>query len=109
MSVKWDKVKDTLASGDVRGIAFDGCHKIYVVLDDEHMQVMRGYGYGEDGSFLIESSNDAVLMATLRDWFNASCGLRFISSVRTVAGNPNEGFTELIEQGADEDEDEPRW
>ena len=100
MSIKWDKVEDTLDSGDVRGIAFDGCHKIYVLLDDGQMRTMRAYGYGEDGSTLVESSNAAVLMATLRDWFDASCGLRFISSVRTVAGNPNEGFTELIEQGA---------
>jgi hypothetical protein len=45
------------------------------------------------------------MLETIQDWYADSCGLRFVSAVRTVGGDPNEGFISLIEQGAD-DEDE---
>jgi len=41
-------------------------------------------------------------LETVQGWFEQSCGLRFISAVRSVEGDPNKGFTGLIEQGEDE-------
>jgi hypothetical protein len=80
-------------------IAFDGCHKIYIALDDEQARVFESYEY-----FLMDVEQDEAgrerAAKTLRDWYeDSSCGLRFISAVRTVAGDPNDGFVTVIEQG----------
>ena len=92
-----------------KGIAFDGCHKIYVLMDNEQVEKMTGYGYGDDeGSYLLtaDKMSKAEMLDTLERWFADSCGLRFINAVSTVDGDPNEGFTDLIPQGADWEEDE---
>lgn len=96
-----------------KGIAFDGCHKIYVLMDKEQVEKMTGYGYGVDeGSYLLtaDKMSKAEMLDTLENWFAESCSLRFIHGVSSVpeGTDPNEGFTSLIEQGADwrDDEDE---
>ena len=88
----WDTVQEAKA------IAWDTCHKIYIIMDDEQMAKMIEYGYGADilySSYLTPEE----MMNTLEDWYVNSCGLRFIEAVRTVEGDPNEGFTRLIAQG----------
>lgn len=109
--MSWSDVESQIPHAD--SIAFDGCHKIYVLLDAEQTAAMSSYGYGDntdaDGSRLYTSSEmtPEAMLATLHEWFEQSCGLRFISAVATVSGNPNEGFTGLIEQfELDEDEDD---
>jgi len=96
-----------------KGIAFDGCHKIYVLMDKEQVEKMTGYGYGDDyGSYLLtaDKMSKAEMLDTLETWFAESCSLRFINAVSSVpeGTDPNEGFTDLIPQGADwrDDEDE---
>lgn len=86
---------------EVKSIAWDGCHKIYVLLDDEQTAEMRGIGYGDEWGALIETNTlpDRTVLDILEHWFRESCGLVFINSVRTVAGNPNDGFGRIIEQG----------
>jgi hypothetical protein len=99
---------------EAKGIAFDGCHKIYVLMDDEQMELMKEYGYGaENPNFLVSSSQlDPAEMATVAmSWFKDSCGLRFIQGVRTDE-DPSKGFFDIIAQfegnegNWDEDEDE---
>lgn len=84
------------------GIAWDGCHKIYVLLDDEQVRIQSSCGYGDDdhGSRLLtcDKASADEMGTTLRDWFDASCGLRFINAIETVSGDPNGGFTDLIAQ-----------
>lgn len=92
----WDRVKAALE--DAKGICWDGCHKIYVLLDDEQVAVSKGYGY--DVLSVAELGVDAAL-ATLQQWYADSCGLRFVESVKTVDGDPNEGYVNLIAQFAD--------
>lgn len=90
-----------------KGIAWDTCHKIYVLMDEEQMTEMRGYGY--DPLIRIGASGFTVADAadTLRQWWEESCFLRFISAVRTNHEDPNAGFTSLIAQfELDEDEEE---
>jgi len=114
----WSEVEDALDTAT--GIAFDGCHKIYIMLDQEQYDQMVAYGYGEDGSHLIPSltaegqlaarrprmSGDEML-ATLKKWYEDSCPLKFVSAVETVDGDPNDGFTNLIPQFFEEEaEDE---
>jgi hypothetical protein len=96
-----------------KAIAYDTCHKIYVLMDDEQVALMREYGYGDanDPDCLITS--DQMTPSEMSDrvalWFEGSCGLRFISAVSTNHLDPNEGFIHIVEQfegQEDEDEDE---
>jgi hypothetical protein len=100
---------------EAKGIAFDGCHKIYVLMDDEQMSLMKEYGYGEDNpNFLISSSQlDPAEMATVAmSWFKDSCGLKFINAVYSDKTIGHEGFVNIIAQfegnegNWDEDEDD---
>lgn len=101
----WARVEGALSGA--KAIAFDGCHKIYVLMDDEQVEETRGYGYDQAPSQLITVTATGEALATLHAWYDESCGLRFINAVRTVEGDPNLGFTQLIAQFAeDEDEDE---
>lgn len=92
--IDWDSVEDAVA--DAKGIAFDTCHKIYVLMDDEQVALMRQYEYE-----LIHTSDEMTpsqMLETLRDWFDKSCPLKFIESVETNHEDPNAGFTTLIGQ-----------
>ena len=95
-SVK-EKVKDAKA------IAFDTCHKIYLLMDNEQVELMREYGY--DTLITAEQNTPDEMLAILQNWYEESCGLRFIDAVSTNHENPNAGFETLIGQG-DFDEDE---
>lgn len=99
-----DLLEEALTSAT--GIAWDGCHKIYVLMDEEQLDLMQSYGYGdsEGGSELmaIETEQDrARAFEIVKGWFEDSCGLRFISAVRTVPGDPNDGFTTIVAQFED--------
>lgn len=102
--IDWDVVEDAVSQS--KGIGFDGCHKIYVLMDNEQMHKMTSYGYGEDGSSLVYSSQMPAdeMFATVKRWYEDSCALKFVQSVTTVLDNPNEGFESLIEQGATDQE-----
>ncbi len=92
------------AVDDAKGIAFDTCHKIYVLMDTEQVEQMREYEYE-----LIHTSEEMTpsqMLATLHEWFEKSCPLRFIQSVATVsADDEDSGYETLIEQGATDEEE----
>lgn len=98
MDDRWEDVLD--ACGDAVAITWDGCHKIYVLMDDEQVELMTGYGYDP----IIPVVSDQLACETLREWYDESCWLRFISAVRSVDTDPNDGFTSLIGQFDDEEE-----
>lgn len=84
------------------GIAWDGCHKIYVLKDAEAMDTQRGYGYDENtklgGSRLfLVSDVDAAQM--LKSWWHHSCGLRFITAITS------DTYDHIISQGWDDPDD----
>jgi len=86
-------------------IAFDGCHKIYLAMDQNEAHLLRDeYGY----EFIVDNNGENDIVGTLADWFEISCGLRFISAVWSNETDANAGFVDLISQCArgDEDEDE---
>jgi hypothetical protein len=89
---------------DSKAIAWDGCHKIYVLMDDYQVMLMNEYEYPHAANTHTMSSGE--ILATLKDWYEDSCGLRFIQAVKTVPNNPNEGFIDLIPQFADYEEKE---
>jgi hypothetical protein len=99
--IDWSETE--LAVNEARGIAFDTCHKIYVLMDTKQVAEMREYEYE-----LIHTSEEMTssqMLETLKDWFEKSCPLRFIQAVETNLADPNAGFTALIEQGASDTED----
>lgn len=105
----WDSVEAYI--DEASGIAFDTCHKIYVIMDDKEVENMRGYGYGDEpdtDSLVTKSEKTASEMFEIvQQWYADSCGLRFVQAVASVpeGTDPNEGFTTLIGQG-DSDEEE---
>lgn len=83
----WAKVEEVLPSA--KAMHFNGCHKIYLSMDDTEVEQMRRYGYD-----VVEPN-----LETLRGWFEESCSLRFINAVHTNEDDPNAGFVQLIPQG----------
>ena len=103
------EVFDTLVKervSEAKAIAFDTCHKIYLLMDNEQVELMRTYGY--DPLITTEDATPEKMLATLQEWYEDSCGLRFIDAVSTNHENPNAGFETLIGQGdfAEDEEDE---
>ena len=90
---------------DIKAIGWDTCHKIYLLMDDKQVELMVGYGYGDDMIYSADVSPE-MLLNTIEDWYANSCGLRFIQAVTTVKDNPNEGFEDIIAQFADDEEEE---
>lgn len=106
--IDWEKVREALKTA--KGAAFDGCHKIYALMDEGQVFQMSRYDYGVDsGTRLVDFTpewSEAERLALVRGWYDNSCTLRFIEAVATVPGNPSEGFTTLIEQGEGDDDDD---
>jgi hypothetical protein len=100
MMIDWDSVEFRL--DETKAIAFDGCHKIYLLLDDEQVGLMREYEY--DHIITKDEQPAEVMLGTLKEWFAKSCGLRFVEAVETNHEDPNAGFETLIEQGATDEE-----
>lgn len=96
--IDWDNVEEYVSNA--KGIAFDTCHKIYVLMDDAQIAKMREYEY--DPLYTNAEMSADEMLSTLKHWYAESCMLRFIEAVETVDGDPNDGFTTLIEQGARE-------
>jgi hypothetical protein len=97
----WDDVEQELY--EARGISFDGCHKIYVLMDDRQVEQSAEWGYGEDGSFLVTDLTPEEMLAVVKNWYEGSCGLKFIEAVRTNEEDPNEGYNNLIPQGYEDE------
>jgi hypothetical protein len=86
-----------------KGIAFDDCHKIYILMDDQQVAKMREYEY--ETLFTSDQLTKKDMLGKITEWFDNSCGLRFVSAV-TTHEDPNRGFEDIIAQGeCDEDDD----
>jgi hypothetical protein len=81
---------------EAKAIAWDTCHKIYVLMDDEQVELMREYGY--DPLITKDQMTPEEMLATLEEWYEDSCSLRFINAVNTNHIDPNKGFESLIDQ-----------
>jgi hypothetical protein len=104
-----DKVDEY--TSEAKGIAFDTCHKIYVLMDDEQVDLMRSYGYGDandpDSLLTSEQLTAQEMTEKVIEWFQYSCGLRFINAVYSDNSIGSSGFVNVIAQfEADDDEDE---
>jgi len=95
-----DLVYDRIGSAE--GIAWDTCHKIYLLMDREQVELMREYGY-EQLITTDQMSTDEMFLL-VEDWYEKSCSLRFIQAVSTNHINPNAGFESLVDQFKDYEE-----
>lgn len=68
------KVENILESAI--SITWDGCHKIYICLDQESHKRQVECGYD-----MVPVENKAEAMNQLYEWFDVSCGLRFINAI----------------------------
>ena len=81
-------------------------------MDDEQVELQRSYGYGDenDPDSLLTSKELTPQEMTEKviEWFQYSCGLRFISAVSSDKNVGHDGFVNVIAQfEADEyDEDD---
>lgn len=93
-----------------KSISFDGCHKIYLAMDDTQAKWFRENYNGKTCDDMTFVGTPKTMLALLKEWYEKSCPLKFIQSVRTVESDPNDGFESLIPQGAQdyeyEDDDE---
>lgn len=102
----WDKVRE--ACQTAVSISWDGCHKIYISMDQTQHDYMVELGYEpiriiDDPQATPADDNevnrdDAYLY--VRDIYSLSCSLRFVDAIRTVNGDPmsNDCFTTLVPQ-----------
>lgn len=95
------EIRDLLSGAS--GIAWDTCHKVYILMDDTQMDTMRRYEYDP----LISSSEMSAdeMLETVVKWYEDSCGLRFIQAIDTMP-NGEEDYTDVIGQFDDIDEEE---
>jgi len=96
-----DLIKGRLSEAEA--IAWDNCHKIYILMDSEQVELMRSYGY--DPLITNEEMNPNDMFEVVQGWYEGSCSLRFIDAVSTNHINPNAGFETLISQGEDYEEE----
>jgi hypothetical protein len=87
---------------EAEAIAWDNCHKIYILMDTEQVELMRGYGY--DPLITNEEMNPDDMLDKVKEWYEGSCSLRFIEAVSTNHINPNAGFETLSPQFEDQEE-----
>ena len=113
MKEYWWDVEEALE--DARLIAFDGCHKIYIAMDETEAEWFRkNYNPEVCGTSRTFEGNEWQMLEKLREWWSESCSLKFIHAVVHNEEDPNAGFTNLIPQGAEEvheeeDEDEDMY
>ena len=77
-------------------VAWDGCHKIYLALDD-----IEAKKFVDDG-WTTYSGTPEEMYLKVEEWYSASCGLRYVSSARSGKDSGWEFRTEyrcLIPQG----------
>lgn len=100
----WDDVKREVEYA--KCISFDGCHKIYLAMDDTQAEWFKKNYNGEDCGDMTFEGTAEEMFALLQKWYDASCGLKFIQSVTTDEADPNSGFHSLIPQGAEYEAEE---
>lgn len=70
---------------DIVALAWDGCHKIYLALDQQEAEHFRriGYGDGEGSEFLWTATlSTSEILDVVQQWYYESCGLVFINTVK---------------------------
>lgn len=62
-------------------IAWDTCHKIYILMDQQQLEKMKGYGY--EAIIKAEHSTPRLMYSTVLNWYKNSCSLKLIDAIST--------------------------
>ena len=89
--------------GSAKGIVWDTCHKIYILMDSEQVELMREYGY--DPLITADQMSTDEMFGLVQEWYEDSCGLRFVQAVSTNHIDPNLGFESLVSQFEDQEQE----
>ena len=100
----WDAVEEYI--NDAVLIAFDGCHKIYLAMDQEEAEWFAKNYNGADCTDRNFTGSPSEMLEAIHGWWDESCGLRFVSAVWHNEADPNAGFVSLISQMAEDEVDE---
>lgn len=103
MEDHWSDVEYALEYAHL--IAFDGCHKIYLAMDEHEAKWFKENYNGTDCDDRTFEGTEQAMLEKLKEWYEGSCPLRFIQSVAHNEQDPNAGFKSLIPQGASDAED----
>jgi hypothetical protein len=76
-------------------IAWDGCHKIYILQDSDQTDQMKNNGYYY--LWTRDQIDSYSMLNTIKQWYRESCHLRFINSVATDYDN-TDLFTQVVPQ-----------
>jgi hypothetical protein len=100
---------DSVASyiTNAKAIAWDTCHKIYLLMDDEQVAKMREYEY--DPLITDEQMSPQQMFTEVTKWYDESCFLKFVDAVSTNPDDQRPEFTSLIAQGEDSEYDDDDW
>ena len=63
-------------------IAFDGCHKIYVLMDREQTEKMLDYRY--DNIVTDKGASPSEMLEIVENWYRRSCPFRLIDAIYTL-------------------------
>lgn len=91
---------------DAHLVAFDGCHKIYLAMDEIEAEWFRQNYNGVHCSDRTFEGSPEEMLTTVLGWWNESCALRFVNAVHHNEADPNAGFIALIPQGAEGDDED---
>ena len=83
---------------EAHSITWDGCHKIYILMDEEQTNKVISYQY--ENIVKASESNPYTMLAWVQDWYDSSCFLKFIDVVYTDENGADE-FYPLVAQGED--------
>ena len=97
-----DKQSETVKKylSKASGIAYDGCHKTYLLMDEVQVEYMIDLNAGYV-IFTRANTTPAQMLALVHGWWMGSCELRMIDAVTT--GGPRGGFESVIAQFEDEE------
>jgi len=71
-------------------IAWDTCHKIYILMDEKQTQDVEGYGY--KAIIKAEYSTPSIMYSTVLNWYKKSCGLEMVDAC-TTNGEDTDWYT----------------
>jgi hypothetical protein len=74
-----------------KAIAFDTCHKIYILMDKQELEKMKGYGY--EAVIEAEYSTPSIMYSSVLNWYKNSCGLEFINATSTLDSGETDFYT----------------
>lgn len=85
-----------------RAIAWDECHKIYILKDEAQLQKIIGYKYPE--IVTSEQLDEEQMLIQLNEWWDESCSLRLVNSIES-GEHGSDIFNQIIAQFDDEEEE----